>query len=153
MRERRVARGRGDWNCCCRRVPQSVLRVFFFLRKSSCSVLLLHTRKGPLAQPTSPARPGTAWVRAQQGPTLNSPQLAHIVSLCVPVPPYSPPWDFKQPGVSWCCSSPVWQGREPLTWLSPRSPAAGLAGAGLGLMMTFKRLFNTYAKLGWQKIF
>ena len=35
---------------------------------------------------------------------------------------YSPPCDLKQPGLSRCCSSPVWQGRESLNWLSPRVP-------------------------------
>ena len=37
---------------------------------------LVQGRACPLAQPTSPARPGTVWVRAPQGPTLNSPQPA-----------------------------------------------------------------------------
>ena len=58
-----------------------------------------------------------------------------MVSVCLPLCPYSPPCDFKQPGLSQCCSSLVWQGREPLTLLSPRSPVAGLAGTGLGLQL------------------
>ena len=63
---------------------------------------------------------------------LNSPQPAPTVSVGLPLHPHSPPCDFKQPGLSMWCSSLVWQGREPLTWLSPRSPAAGLAGTGPG---------------------
>ena len=86
-----------------------------------------------LTQSTSPARPGTVCVRVPHKPTLNSRQPVPTVSMCLPLYPYSPPWDFKQPGLSQCCSSLVWQGREPLTRFSPRSPAAGLAGAGLGL--------------------
>ena len=89
----------------------------------------LHIRKGL----SSPATLGTLQVRAPLGPTLNSPQLVHMVSVGLPLRPYSPPCDFKQPCLSRCCSSLAWQGREPLTWLSPRSPAAGPAGAGLGL--------------------
>ena len=84
-------------------------------------------------QPTSPVRPGTVRVRAQHGPTLNSPQPAHTVSMGLPLCPYSPPCDFKQPGLSWCCSSLVWQGMELLAWLSPRIPVAGQVGVGLGL--------------------
>ena len=90
-------------------------------------------RACPLTQPTSPARLGTVWVRVAHSPTLNSPQPAPMVSVCLPLRPYSTPCDFEQPGLSQCFSGLVWQGREPLTWLSPRSPVAGLAGAGLGL--------------------
>ena len=60
----------------------------------------------PLTQPTSPARPGTVPVRVLHGPTLNSPQPVPVVSL--PLCPYSPPCDFKHPGLSWCCSGLVW---------------------------------------------
>ena len=52
--------------------------------------------------------------------------------VCLLLRPYSPPCDFKQPGLSQCCSNLVWQGRELLTWLSPKSPAADL---GLGLQL------------------
>ena len=85
-------------------------------------------RACPLTQPTSPARLGTLWVRVPHGPTLNSPQPVPMVSMGLPLCPYSLPCDFKQPGLSQCCSSLVWQGRELLTWLSPRSPAAGPVG-------------------------
>ena len=90
-------------------------------------------RACPLTQPTFPARPGAVRVRFACSPTFNPPRTAPAVSLGFPLHPYSPPCDFKQPGLSRCCSSLVWQGRELLTWLSPRSPAAGPAGAGLGL--------------------
>ena len=92
----------------------------------------IQRRACPLTQPTSPARPGTVWVRAPHGPTLNSHHLAPTVSVGLPLYPYSPPCDLKQPGLSWCCSSLVWQGRELLTWLSPKSPVAALEGAGSG---------------------
>ena len=97
----------------------------------SCSSI--QGRACPLTQPTSPARPGTVWVTAPHGPTLNSVQLAPTVLGGLPLCPYSSPCDFKQPGLSLCCSSLVWQGRGPLTQLSLRSPVAGWAGAGLGL--------------------
>ena len=87
----------------------------------------------PLTQPTSPARSGTGWVRVTHVPTFNSPQPASSVSLGLPLRPYSPPNDLRQPGLSQCCSSLVWQGRGLLIRLSPRSSAAGPAGAGLGL--------------------
>ena len=117
------------------KVPQSVL---FFLGK----ILLLHPvalsiqgKACTLTHPTSSARPGVVLVRITHGPTLNSPQPAPVVSLGLPFYPYSPPCDFRQPGLSQCCSGLVWQGRGPLTHLSPRSPAAGPAGAGLGLQL------------------
>ena len=45
---------------------------------------------------------------------------------------FFPPSDFKHPGPSWCLSIlPVWQGREPLTWLSSKTLVAG-PGAGPG---------------------
>ena len=82
-----VARWRGDWSCCFREVPQSAPEVLFLFGK----ILLLNTvapsvqgRSCPLTQPTSPARPGTVHVRAQFGPTLNLPQPATTVSLCLP---------------------------------------------------------------------
>ena len=38
---------RGDWSCCCREFPKVPLSVFFFLGKSSCSILPLPpTNKG-----------------------------------------------------------------------------------------------------------
>ena len=111
---------------------------FFFLRKSSCSILLLYTQRRacPVTQPTSPARLGTVQVRAPHCPTLNSPQPAHTVSVGLPLGPYSPPCDFKQPYLSLCCSNLVWQGRELLTQLSPKSPVADQAGSGLGATVT-----------------
>ena len=44
--------------------------------------------------------------------------------------------DFKHPGPSWLCSNLVWQGRKPLTWLSPKNPAAGPVGTGPGTAAT-----------------
>ena len=74
----------------------------------------------------------------QGPPTPKSPQLASAVSVgtqrpCVFVTSsLFPPCDFKQQGLSPCCSNLVWQGREPLTRFSPKNPAADLAGAGPG---------------------
>ena len=114
------------------KVPQ---RVVFFLGK----ILLLNPvapsvqgRACPLTQPTSPARLGAVGVRITLGPTFNSPWPAPVVPLGFPLHPYSPHCDFRQPGHSQCCSGLVWQGRGPLTWLSPRSPAAGPGGHGPG---------------------
>ena len=88
-------------------------------------------RACPLTQPTSPSRPGTVQVRVAHGPTLNSPQPVPMVSVGLPLCPYSPPCNFRQPGLPRCCSGLVWQWRGPLTWLSPRSPVASPAGLGL----------------------
>ena len=109
---------------------------FFFLRNSSCSVLLLHTRKG-LSSHTAHLSSYTRDCPGQ-GPTWPNSQLspASVQGLCgFTTRPYSPPCDFKQPGLSWCCSNLVWQGRQLLTQLSPRSFAAGLVGMGLGLQL------------------
>ena len=90
-------------------LPKLPPSVFFFVRKSPCSILPLQTRKG-LSSHTAhlTARLGTVWVRAPHGPTLNSPHLVPIVSVGLLLCPYSPPCDFKQPGFSQCCSSLVW---------------------------------------------
>ena len=126
----------GDWSCCCRGITQSAPEGLFSFGK----ILLLNPtapsiqeRAFPLTQPTSPARPGTVWVRVPDGPILNSPQPVPQVSMGLLLCPYTPPCHFKRPGLSRCCSSLVWQGRGPLTWLSPRSPAIGPAVVGLGL--------------------
>ena len=54
-----------------------------------------------------------------------------MVSVGLPLCPYSPPCNFRQPGLPRCCSGLIWQWRGPLTWLSPRSPGASPAGLGL----------------------
>ena len=95
----------------------------------------IQRRAYTLTRPTSPAKPGIVRVRVTHGPTFNSPQPAPTVSMHLPLRPYSPPCDFKQPGLSRCCSDLVWSGRGPLTRLSPRSPVAGLAGVGLGMQL------------------
>ena len=80
-----VAGWRGDWSCCYRGIPKVPPRVFFFLGKSSCkSWGSIQGRACPLTQPTSPARLGTVHVRAPHAPTLNSPLLVPMVSLCLP---------------------------------------------------------------------
>ena len=131
-----LARCRGHWSCCCRGILQSASEGLFLFGK----ILLFNPaapsmegRARPLAQPTSPARLGIVWVRAPDCPTLNSPQPAPTVSVGLPLCPHSPPCDFKEPGVSRCCSNLVWQGRELLTWVSPRTPVAVPVGVGLGL--------------------
>ena len=112
------------------KVPQ---RVFFFLG----NILLLNPvapsvqgRACPLTQPPSPARQGAVRVRISCSPPFNSPRPAPVVSLGFPLCPYSPPCDFRQPGLSQYCSGLVWQRRGALTQLSPRSPPTW---AGLGL--------------------
>ena len=117
------------------KVPQ---RVVFFLGKIPLLNPVAPSLQGracPLTQPTSPARPGAVRVRIACSPTFNSPQPVPTVSLGFPLRPDSPPCDFRQPGLSQCCSGLVWQGTEPLTRLSPRSPAAGPAREGLGLQL------------------
>ena len=77
--------------------------------------------------PTSPARLGAVRVRIARSPTFNSPWPAPAVSLGFPLRPYSPPCDFRQPGLSQCCSGLVWQRKWLLTGISPKSPVAGPA--------------------------
>ena len=107
--------------------PKMSPRVVFLLRKSSCSI---QGRACPLTQPISPARPGTVWIRTPHGPTLNCPQPAPTVSVGLALPCH-----FKQPGLSRCCSSFVWQGRESLAGLSSSNIKAVLEGKGLGLQL------------------
>ena len=108
---------------------------FSFWEKSSCSLLWL----GPVLSHSPPLLLGRGLsVPGSQAAQLSkSPQPAPAVSLGLPLCPYSPPCDFRQPGLSQCCSGLVWQRRRPLTWLSPRSPAAGPAHAGLGLQLSW----------------
>ena len=63
--------------------PNMPPKAFVFLTKSSCSILLLHTRKG-LCSCTAhiSSYTGTVCVRAQHSPALNSPQPAPKVQ-CV----------------------------------------------------------------------
>ena len=118
-------------------VAECLFFLFFFLKNSSYSSLPLQTRTWPLTQPNSPTRPGTDRVRVRHCPASTS-QPASTVSVGAHRPcvfatlSLFPLCDFKHPGPSWCCSNLVWQGREPLTWLSPKNPAADLAGARPG---------------------
>ena len=107
---------------------------FSFWEKSSCLILWLPPYKeGPDVSHSPPLQLGCPHQDRTHGPTCNSPQPATAVSLGFPLHPYSPPCDFRQPGLSQCCSGLVWQRRGPLTRLCPRSPAAGPTRAGLGL--------------------
>ena len=129
----------GGWNSCCRRIPQTATEWLFFFIFLFEQFLLLNLaapyKEGPVLSHHPPLQLdlGLSGSRAQHGPTLNSPQLAHTDSMGLPLCLYSPPCNFKQPSLSGCCSSLVWQGREPLTWLSPKSPTADPAGTGMGL--------------------
>ena len=132
---------RGDLSCCCRRIPQTApecLSLFFFFA-------LFHFEKIFLLNPAAPYKEGPILLHSpplqlDRGLSGSGPHMAqlstlprqHPQSLCVyhfiriPLPVTS----SNQVSLG---SSLVWQGRELLTWLSPRSPAAGLAGVGLGL--------------------
>ena len=128
----RAARYRGDWSCCCRRVPQTAPESLFILGK----ILLLN--------PVAPSIPGRACLLTQpslqldqdcpnQDPTQPNSQLSPASAHSLrgfTTSSLFPSCDFKQPGVSRCYSSLVWQGRELLTRLSPRSPAAGCSHPG-----------------------
>ena len=63
------------------------------------------------------------------------PASVHSLSECTPPCVFAtsslfPPCKFKHPGPSRCWSKLVWQGRELLTWLSPKNLATDPAGAG-----------------------
>ena len=109
---------------------------FSFWEKSSCSILWHPPYKeGPdlSHSPLLQLGQGLSGSGLHTSLTFNSPRPAPAVSLGFPLRPYSPPCDFRQPGLSQCCSGLVWQQRGPLTRLSPRSPAAGPTQAGLGM--------------------
>ena len=111
---------RGDWSCCCRRIPQSAPEGLFPFEKILLNPAAPY-KEGPVLSHSPPLHLdwGLSRVRAGHDPTLNSPHPAPTVSVGLPLHPYSPPCNFKQPGVSWCCSNLVWQGREPLTGSPP----------------------------------
>ena len=133
-REHQAAGWRGYWRCCCRRIPQTAPQCLFLFEK----ILLLNPaapyKEGPVLSHSPPLQLDQGLSRSgSHTAQLSTPQPVSTVCAGLPLRPYSPPCDFKQPGLSGCCSSLVWQGRGPLTRLSPRSPAAGLGGTGLGL--------------------
>ena len=150
--ECRVARWKGDWSCCCRGIPQSAPwgSLSFWENPPAQSCQSIQGRACPLTQPTSPARLGTVQVKAPHGPTLNFPQPAPMIyGLCVftTLRPYSPPCDFKQPGLSPCCSSLVWQGRELLTWLYQESYGRPGCGPGAAVALVPELVPGTF--LSW----
>ena len=111
---------------------------FSFWEKSSCLILWLPLYKeGPDLSHSPPLQLGrglsrsgshTAQLSTLLSQHLWSPWVFHFV--LIPLP------DFRQPGLSQCCSGLVWQQMGPLTWLSPRSPAAGPARGWPGAAAT-----------------
>ena len=100
----------------------------------SCSSI--QGRACPLTQPTSPARPGTVWVRDPTRPNSQlspagypqSPCVYHTLSLF-------PSLRLQATRSLWVLLKPCLAGEGALTWLSPRSPAVGPVGMGLGLQL------------------
>ena len=96
------------------------------MKNSSYSSLPLQTSAWPLTQPNSPTSLGSdrsGSVIAQLFPAdIHSLSGSHCPCAFATSSLLSP-CDFKHPGTLWCCSNLVWQGREPLTWLSPKNPA------------------------------
>ena len=126
--------GTGGWGGCCKKSPNSHQVPLFSLFVFENFLLFkpaLQTSDWLLTQPNSPTRLGADRVRGLQCPTLPSwcpqSQWVHTTPVCLQ---FCPPCDFKCLGPSWCCSHLVWQGREPLTWLFPKSPAKDPARAG-----------------------
>ena len=63
---------------------------------------------------------GLSWPNSQLSPaSAHSLHWVLTAQVCLPLRPYSLPCNFKQPGLSRCCSDFVCQGREPLTWWVP----------------------------------
>ena len=127
---------RGDWSCCCRRLPHTAPECLFLFEQ----FLLLNPatpyKEGPVLSHSPPLQPDRGLSGSGPHMTQLSTLPSHTHSLRgFTTSSLSPPCNFKQPGLSQCCSSLVWQGWEPLTWLSPRSPVAGPSGAGLGLQL------------------
>ena len=113
--------------------PKVPRRVFFFFEK----IILLNPaapyKEGPvlshspplqLDQELSRSGPHMAQFSTLPSQCTRSPWVYHFV--LIPLPATS------SNQISGCCSNLVWQGRGPSTRLSPRSPAAGLAGSGPG---------------------
>ena len=114
----------------------------------SASFFLFHFEKFLLFKPATPFKgltsqtvqlsnqTGTIWVRVHHCPALLSwcPQSQWVHT--VPTSSLLPPCDFKKRGLFPCCSNLVWQGREPLTWLSSKNLAADLVGTGSGAAAT-----------------
>ena len=132
--EGQVAGWRGDWSCCFRGIPQSAPKVFFFLGKS-CSILRLPWYKeGPVPSLSPPLQVDCYCLG--QGPTWPNSQLSPAGAHGLrgfPTLSLFPSLQLQATRSLLVLLKPVWQGREPLAQLSPRSPAAGPAGAGLGL--------------------
>ena len=118
-----------------REFPKVPQRVFFFLGQSSCSILwhplykegpdLSHSPPLQLGRGLSGSGSHAAQLSTLLSQRLLSPWVFHF--LLIPLPATSGNW------VSHSVAQALLQGRGLLTWLSPRSPAAGPAQAGLGL--------------------
>ena len=79
--------------------------------QSCCSI---HGRACPLTQLTSPTRPGMSGSGPHTAQLSTIPHRRPVVFVGLPLRPYcpySPSCNLKQPGLSHCCSTPVWQGK------------------------------------------
>ena len=116
-----VAGWRGDWSFAAGNSPKCSQGSFLCVEgESSCSILcLLLYKEGPVLSHSPPLQLNHRLSRSGSHTTrLSTLPRQHPGLVCLSLCPYSPPYNFKQPGLSWCCSSLVWQGRELLTWLS-----------------------------------
>ena len=125
--EHRAAWWRGNWSCCCRRIPQSVPEGLFLSEK----ILLLSPAAQYEERPVLSHSPPQQLDRGLSGSGPHTAQLSTLPSqrpqslwvyhfVLIPLPATS------SNQVSRCCSSLVRQGMELLTQLSPRSPTPGL---------------------------
>ena len=124
--ERQAAGWRGHWSCCCRRIPQTAPKGLFLFEKSLVLSSATPYKEGPVLSHSPPLQVDQGLSRSEP----NTAQLSTLPSLC----PQSP-WVYRfalipLPATSQCCSSLVWQGREPLAQLSPRSLAWGCSHPG-----------------------
>ena len=122
-----VAGWRRDWSCCCRRILRSAPEGLFLFGEILLLSPVASSIQGRVVLSHSPPLQLDQDCLGQGHSQPNfqfSPASAHGVHVFTTSSLF-PLCDFKQPGLSQCCSGLLWQGWEPLTKLPPRSPAAG----------------------------
>ena len=136
LREHLSAWWRGNWSYCFRRIPQTDPECLFLFEK----ILLLNPAAPYKERPVLSHNPP---LQLDQGLSGSWPHTAQLSTL--PASAHSlhgfttsslfPSLRLQATRCFFVLLKPCLARREPLTWLSPRSPTAGLAGIGLGLQL------------------
>ena len=153
-RECQAAGWRGDWSCCCRRVPQTALEGLFVFEK----ILLFNPAAPYMEGPVLSLSPsllldqecpgqGPTWPSSQLSPTGLLRQWSSWVNHLSLFPSLRLQ---ATRSLSGCCSTPVWQGRGLLPPLSQES-CCRPCGMGLGLQLPWSPHWSPHWSPYWSQ--